>query len=245
MKEGPDGAAGNPSRRLPSIKHALRRLSGQGGPSVGTVNLGDLARTKPISPAFGFDRGTPIDRHYIEQFLGANADGITGCVLEVGEDLYSTRFGRGVERQDVLHLRHQPGATIVGDIAQPGVLPKDAFDCAIVTQTLHLIYDLPAAVRQLREALRPGGLLLVTVPGVSSVDRGEWGDQWMWSLTKASAIRLFGKIFGPEKIDVTSYGNVYSATCFLHGLAVEDVERGWLDRPDDSYPVIVAIRARR
>src|SRR5262245_18392589 len=224
---------------LRSIKRAFRR------PRVGTVNLSDLAVTQPISPAFGFDRGTPVDRHYIEQFLGAKADSIAGHVLEVGEDLYSKQFGRRIERQDVLHLLSQPGASIVGDIAQPGVLPKEAFDCAIVTQTLHLIYDLPAAVGQLREALLPGGSLLVTVPGVSSVDRGAWGKHWMWSLTKESASRLFGGVFDPGTVDWTSYGNVYSATCFLHGLAVEEVERDWLDRSDDSYPVIVAIRARR
>lgn len=226
-------------RLLRSIKRTLRR------PRVGAVDLGDLARTQPISPAFGFDRGTPIDRYYIEQFLGANEDGIRGRVLEVGEDLYSRRFGRGIERQDVLHLRDQPGATIIGDLSQRGVLPKEAFDCAILTQTLHLIYDMPAATRQLREALRPGGLLLVTVPGVSSVDRGEWGESWMWSLTKTSARRLFGDVFGPGNVAVSSHGNVYAATCFLHGLAVEDVETSWLDRSDDSYPVILAVRACR
>ncbi len=209
------------------------------------MNFGDLARTQPISSAFGFDRGTPIDRHFIEQFLSAKADSITGRVLEVGEDLYSRRFGRGIERQDVLHLSDQPGATIVGDITQAGVLPEDAFDCAILTQTLHLIYDMPAAVRQLRESLRPGGVLLATIPGVSSVDRGQWGSSWMWSLTKRSAIRLFGDVFGAGNVEVTAYGNVYAATCFLHGVAVEEVDRVWLDRSDDSYPVIVAVRARR
>ena len=227
------------ARLLRSIRRALRR------PRIGSVNFGDLARTRPVSSVFGFDRGTPIDRHYIPQFLAANADSITGRVLEVGEDLYSRRFGRGIERQDVLCLHDQPGATIVGDITRPGVLPEEAFDCAIVTQTLHLIYDMPAAVRQLREALRPGGVLLATVPGVSSVDRGRWGKSWMWSLTKSSAIRLFGDVFGSGNVEVSCHGNVYAATCFFHGLAVEEVERAWLDRSDDCYPVIVAVRARR
>jgi SAM-dependent methyltransferase len=125
------------------------------------------------------------------------------------------------------------------------VLPEGAFDCAIVTQTLHLIYDVQAAVRHLRDALRPGGVLLATVPGVSSVDRGEWGESWMWSFTQASALRLFGGIFGPENVAISGDGNVYAATCFLHGLAVEEVERAWLDEPDDSCPVLIAILARR
>jgi SAM-dependent methyltransferase len=165
--------------------------------------------------------------------------------MEVGEDLYSRRFGRGIERQEVLCLHDQPGATIVGDITQAGVLPEEAFDCAIVTQTLHLIYDIPAAVRRLRESLRPSGVLLATVPGVSSVDRGQWEKSWMWSLTTSSAHRLFGDVFGSGNVEVSCHGNVYAATCFLHGLAVEEVERAWLDRCDDCYPVIVAVRARR
>ena len=207
--------------------------------------MGDLARTKPISRLFGFDRGTPIDRHYIEQFLRTNARDISGRVLEVGEDLYSKRFGSDISRQDVLHVHDHPAATITGDLTQPGVLPVEAFDCVVVTQTLHLIYDMPAAVESLRASLRLGGTLLVTVPGVSSVDRGEWGGSWCWSLTEHSARRLFSDVFGPGRVEVHAHGNVYAAICFLHGLAVEEIERSWLDKDDSSYPVIVTVRASR
>src|SRR5258708_1276969 len=51
-------------------------------PPLGTVKLGDFVRTRPISTSFGFDRGTPIDRYYIENFLGRNAGDIRGRVLE-------------------------------------------------------------------------------------------------------------------------------------------------------------------
>lgn len=226
-------------------KRALRSLLGFAAARPGAIQMGDLERTNPVSRLFGFDRGTPIDRHYIEQFLAANAVDIRGRVLEVGEDLYSKRFGSGVTKQDILHVRDHPEATIVGDLTDPAVLPPEAFDCVILTQTLHLIYDMPAALHALRASLRPGGILLVTVPGVSSVDRGEWGASWCWSLTGHSARRLFGDVFGPDNVAAAAHGNVYAATCFLHGLAVEEVERDWLDRRDDSYPVIVTVRARR
>jgi SAM-dependent methyltransferase len=205
----------------------------------------DLAGTRPVSRSFGYDRGTPVDRLYIEEFLAAHSAYVTGRVLEVGESTYSARFGKGVTRQDVLHVRDDPRATLVADLGAPDSLPENAFDCIILTQTLHLIYDMPAAVRELRRALRPGGVALVTVPGVSSVDVGEWGSCWCWSLTGHSALKLFGSEFGEQNVDVVVYGNVYAATSFLHGLAVEELDRGDLNVRDPAYPVLVGVCARR
>src|SRR5690349_21130910 len=48
---------------------------------------------EPVSRNFGFDRGLPIDRFYIEQFLAAEAGAIQGNVLEIEHDLYTRRFG--------------------------------------------------------------------------------------------------------------------------------------------------------
>ncbi|MGZ3200155.1 MAG: class I SAM-dependent methyltransferase [Croceibacterium sp.] len=134
---------------------------------------------------------------------------------------------------------------MTGDLAQPGILPESAFDCMIVTQTLNHVYDMSAAVRELHRGLRPGGVLLVTVPGVASIDRNENAETWYWSMTGRAVERLFGEVFGKDNVEVTVHGNVFAATCFLHGLAVEEVEEGWLDKFDASYPLIVTVRARR
>jgi SAM-dependent methyltransferase len=146
----------------------------------------------------------------------------------------------------VLHIDPKaPGATITGDLSQPGLLPEAAFDCMIVTQTLHLIYDVAASVRELHRGLKPGGVLLVTLPGVASVDRGEFADTWYWSMTAKSVERLFGDVFGTGNIAVGVHGNVYAATCFLQGLALEEINRSWLDNFDASYPMILTVRAQR
>lgn len=225
------------------IKQAMMRAR---GPAVGNVDLGDLARVTPVSRQFGFDRGTPIDRHYIGRFLERNRQFITGRVLEIGDDSYSSEFGRDISRQDILHVAPgNPVATLVGDISTPGVLPKDTFDCMVVTQTLHLIYDMEHAVRNLKDALRSGGSLLLTVPGITRVGDGDWDEGWFWSLTRQSVTRMFGDIFGPDNIEVCVYGNVYSATAFLHGLATEEVKLRMLGHQDPAYPVIVAVHARR
>lgn len=215
-------------------------------PRRGGVNFGDFARIAPLSAGFGYKRGTPVDRWYVEDFLARHAGDIAGHVLEIGDASYSRRFGANISRQDVLNLRpDQPETTIVGDLAEAGVLEEASFDCMIVTPTLHLIYDLRAAVRQLHRALRPGGVVLATVPGISPVDPGEWGETWYWTLTGHSARRLFEEEFGADNVEVEVEGNAFAATCFLQGVALEDVGENWLRPADPSYPVIVAIRARR
>ncbi len=206
----------------------------------------DLSSVRPTSDDFGYDRGLPIDRYFIEAFLARHSADIAGSVLEIGDNSYSRRFGGDrISRQDVLLVHNAPGATIVGDMAAQGVLPEKTFDCAVLTQTLQFVYDIGTAVRQLHESLKPGGVALVTVPGITPIDRNEWGASWYWALTRPSAQRLFGDVFGAGNVSVEVHGNVYAATRFLHGLAVEEVDTRKLDVVDESFPVVVTIRAVR
>jgi SAM-dependent methyltransferase len=215
-------------------------------PPVGSVRFGDLDRVTPISRDFGYDRGTPIDRYYIEAFLQRHAADLRGRALEIGDDSYCRRFGgECITQQDVLHVSSSAAATIIGDLSQPGLLPEAAFDCMVLTQTLHLIFDMRAAVAEIHRGLKPGGVVLLTVPGISQIDRGEWGESWLWSLTRQSALRLFADVFGAENVEAEAFGNVFAATAFLQGLALEEVDRSMLDVVDQSYPVLVTVRARR
>jgi SAM-dependent methyltransferase len=209
------------------------------------IGRGQFNRSSPLSLEYGYDRGTPIDRHYIEGFLEAHAADIRGRVLEIGDDSYSRRFGgERIARQDILHVAGNPKATITGDISDPRTLPSTSFDCIILTQTLHLIYDMATAVGELRRSLAAGGVLLVTVPGVSSIDRGEWGADWHWSLTELSLRRLLLQSFDAAHIAVETFGNLFAATAFLHGACVEEVDRAKLEPVDPIYPVTVAASAR-
>ncbi|WP_448614624.1 glycosyltransferase [Modestobacter sp. URMC 112] len=211
------------------------------------VRMGSLRRLTPVSRHFGFDRGLPIDRYYIEQFLHENALVIAGRVLEVGDSEYTRRFGGSrVVQADVLNVRAgHPETTFVGDLADGAGLPNEAFDCVVLTQTLHLVYDLPAAVRTLHRILRPGGTLLATFPGISPLSDDEWAATWHWSLTPVSAARLFGDVFGTENVEVDFRGNVLSSIAFLHGLAAHELRPGELAWPDPQFPMLITLRAGR
>jgi hypothetical protein len=168
-------------------------------------------------------------------------------VLEIGDDAYTRRFGADrVSGVDILHVHGgNPRATIVGDLAEARVLPPNAYDCIVLTQTLQLVYDVRTAVSSVYQALAPGGVVLVTTPGISQIDRGEWKATWFWSFTAASLRRLFVEVFGEHAVMIEQYGNVFAATAFLQGLAVEEVAAADLDAFDEAYPVILAVRARK
>ena len=229
------------SNLIQSLKRKVKgRLNGK-------VRFGDLARTEPVSRHFGFDRGTPIDRYYIQTFLSENAHLIQGRTLEIGDDEYTRQFGgKRTTRRDVLHVHaDNPMATIVGDLSTPDLLPAQAFDCAVITQTLHLIYDMRGALENLRDALKPGGTLLLTTPGITQISIDEWKHSWYWALAPLGAQRLFSDVFGESQVEVTSYGNVFAANAFLTGIATEEVPRHKLEILDPCYPVVVAVRATR
>jgi SAM-dependent methyltransferase len=225
----------------------LRRRASREPPPPGSVRFGDLRRLRPLSERFGFDRGTPIDRYYIEDFLSRHAGDIRGRVLEVGDASYTRRFGVAVTSSDVIDTdESNPHATIFGDLTSADRVPSHSFDSVICTQVLLLIFDVRAALRTLERILRPGGVLLATVPGITKVSRGEaerWGDYWRF--TAQSARRLFEEAFAPAGVQVETHGNVLAAVAFLHGVAAEELSREELDAHDPDFEVTVAVRAAK
>ena len=212
------------------------------------IDWGSLRRTEPVSRVFGFDRGTPIDRYYIEGFLARHAPDIRGRVLEIGDPAYTRKFGGDrVTRSDVLHaVEGNRKATLIGDLETGCGIPDDTFDCVILTQVLPFIFDVRGAVRAVHRGLRPGGIVLATVPCISQVSRYDmdrWGD--FWRFTSLAARRLFEGQFGAANVAVEAHGNALAATAFLQGAAVEELTPAELDARDPDYELIVAVRAQK
>jgi SAM-dependent methyltransferase len=203
---------------------------------------------EPFGRHFGTDRGQAIDRHYIEAFLQSRSTDVRGRVLEVGDDGYTRQFGgQRVTRSDVLHVdASNPRATIVADLAHAPQIPDDSFDCIILTQVLHLVYEPRSAVRTLHRILKPGGVLLLTTPGLSQVPHGTvWAHTWYWSFTELSTLRMLEEDFGEGRVAVESSGNVFSVAAMLYGLAAQDIAESDLAVHDPDYPVIISARAQK
>jgi SAM-dependent methyltransferase len=208
----------------------------------------NLRQLEPISRSFGLDRGTPIDRYYIENFLNSHKADIAGRVLEIGDATYTRRFGiNRVTHSDVLHTPPGgKGASLIGDLTTGVGVPAGVFDCIILTQVLPFLFDVRAALFHVHNALKPGGIVLATVPCISQIsqfDMQRWGD--FWRFTSLAAARLFEEAFPDGMVQVQSYGNTLAATAFIQGMAKEELTAAELDHRDPAYELIVTIRARR
>jgi len=231
---------------IPFYDWMRTRLHGPDSPPrVGRVHLGGLRRLTPISRAFGSDRGQPIDRFYIEQFIATHKADIRGNVLEIGDDACARRFGDGaVAKVDVLHAAEgNPKATIVADLARATQIPDNNFHCILLVQTLMFIYDPHAALRTVFRILKPGGVVLATVTGLSHRGYDEWNGPSCWNFTTHSVRKLMEETFPEAEVNISAHGNVLAATAFLHGLAVEDLRIRELKHTDPQYELVITVRA--
>jgi SAM-dependent methyltransferase len=199
----------------------------------------------PIDRLWGASRGKPVDRVYIERFLERHRTHIRGRLVEVNDARYTERYGSCIERIDVLDIdAANSRATIVADLQDAPHIPADRFDCVILTQVLHLVYDVPAALRTAHRILAPGGVLLATVPGitkVSSYEQERFSE--FWRFTALSARRRAEDPFGVGNVDVETFGNVLTAVATLYGLAADDLSPRDVDFHDADYEVTIGIRA--
>lgn len=237
MKSAPGGSRSTALRA--AAGRAYTRLWHRGRPR--SAQLVPHLPPAPLSRRFGLDRGRPIDRVYIERFLHAHAADLRGRGVEIYEPTYLKRFGgAAMERVDVLDADlGSTRATIRGDFA---ALPPDAFDCFVCTQTLQAIADPATALRQAHAALRPGGVLLVTVPGISQIAPGDpFPDHVRY--TSHGLRTLAEGVFA--EVEVAAHGNVAAAGAFLYGLAEAEIDPALLVDDDPAYELVVTLRAVR
>ncbi|MFC5269473.1 glycosyltransferase [Adhaeribacter terreus] len=222
-------------------------LSNKHVPAIGNILPGDFNRTSPFSNDFGYKRGGPVDRYYIENFLAQEAGTIKGRTLEIGDNSYTMAFGKnGVTKSEILHVNDKnPQATIIGDISHAPHIADNSFDCIILTQTLHLIYDFKAAMQTCHRILKPGGTLLLTVPGITPIDQGEWKETWYWSFTDKAMQKITAETFPGGNTNINAFGNVFAATAFLYGMGLPEVPRHKLDHHDPHYQVIITVKAQK
>jgi glycosyltransferase involved in cell wall biosynthesis len=233
-------------RQLKSVSKQIVHLFSTKG-NISGINWGDFKRLRPFSRQYGYDRGNPVDRYYIENFLRANKEFVKGTVLEVGDSTYGYRFGSiRVHSVEVFHSNPgHPLANYFGSLTDCPQIPANHFDCIILTQTLHLIYDYSAALNTCFRILKPGGVLLLTVPGISQIADDQWGENWFWSFTTQSIKIMLGSYFKEDHVNIQTFGNVFTAAAFLYGLAEQDLQKAQLDYIDPHYQLLITAVAKK
>lgn len=208
--------------------------------------LKDLPTT-PVSECFGLERGTPIDRFYIESFLKDNAGLIKGKVVEIAESTYTSKYGKNVTSAEILHIDENfADATLIADLSKPISVPENWADVFICTQTLNFIYDIENAVKSIHKILKPNGKAILTVAGLSQISRFDmdrWGDYWRF--TDKSLHKLLSKAFGENNIDIKIFGNSFAATMLIQGVALEEIDEKKLLLTDPNFQLIICVVATK
>ncbi len=202
---------------------------------------------KPISDCYGKDRGTPLDRYYIDKFICQNRKYVQGKCLEIKSATYIQKYGDdNVSSSDILDidLKNQI-ANIHDDLRDIQSISSNTYDCIILTQVLQFVDDYKAAIRECYKILKPGGILLVTTPAISRIDcRAEVKNDF-WRFTKAGMQYSFDKVFDKDNVVVNTMGSVLSGLAFWVGMAQEDLKASDLEYNDPNFPVIVTIKAKK
>lgn len=68
-----------------------------------------------------------------------------------------------------------------------------------------------------------------------------WGDYWRF--TNLSIKKAFEEVFGVGNVEMEVYGNVLSATAFLHGISAEKLTKEELFNKDKDYQLTICIKA--
>lgn len=202
------------------------------------IDWGGLRSLSPVSTRWGFDRGTPIDRVFIERFLTRYRAQIRGSVAELLNADYAQRFAGGpLTRIEIIDVDPtNKRATLLADLTVSGSLPREMYDTFILTQTLPYLRDPEMALRECYAALRPGGMLLATVPSIIKFHR-EPEDHWRFTLD--SMHHLVSRSCPGATAEIEAHGNLIAAIAFLIGAAAEELSPEELAHTDVTYAVTI------
>lgn len=196
---------------------------------------------KPLSTKWGYDRGTPIDRYYIEKFLNENKKMIRGKCLEVTDNFYTEKFGeKRIISSDVIDInKNNRKANIIADVRDLATIGNNSYNTIIATQLFGIIDEYQSAISELIRILKPNGTLLATVSSMGPVlNKNQY-----WRFTPEGAKYIFSKIFGEHSVTVKAWGNILSSQAFLVGLSTEEMSKKELETIDSRFPIIVSIIA--
>ena len=204
--------------------------------------------TEPVSRQFGTERGTPIDRYYIEEFLKENQKYITGDVLEIEDSFYTEKFGRDqVCRSIVMDVNSKDsGVSFNGNLETGEGIQDEIADCFILTQTLMYIFDLKSAAHNISRLLKRGGAALITCSGISQNSRRCMDDYGChFNFNEKALARMFREERSLEVVESGSFGNVKTVTAHIGGVCREDLKLEDFLPNDKYYPLIVYVVVKK
>lgn len=241
--QSPRTFVGGILRRWRSAWLSLRAL-----PVVRTLRGNALRRLWPLDD--GRERGQPVIRHYWETFLNDHKADVRGDCLEIGSTQTLRRVGgERVRRADAIDLVARNGVTVVADLSRADGLSGNTYDCFVVPFTMHLIYDLDAALHHALRLLKPGGVLLVNFPCVdyyfaNGLDMGTGRPLFVfWWFTPIQVENLLRRAgLSAEDFALTISGNLFTRVAHQMNMPVEELTAEERSNDDAGHPLLISVR---
>ena len=196
---------------------------------------------EPINQEYGLYQGTPVARYYIDEYMNAACDGMTGRVLEFGWPTYAKKIKCEYEIIDIDATNRQ--ATIIGDVCDGTFCAKFSgrYDWIICTSVLQLTADPPRAVANMHAMLEQGGSLILAEKALSQID--PWSttiDRWRFT---QHGLKLLMRDFAT--VDVQPLGNVYTICAYVLGLPAEQIGADKFAYNDPRYPIVTIAHGKK
>jgi SAM-dependent methyltransferase len=209
---------------------------------LGVPRWGNLRRLKPFSDYYGFDRGTPIDRYYLDRFLASHAQAIHGDVLEIQAPGYVNKYGTHVTLKDSIDINPAMNPTYLCDLSTADVVPSDRYDCFLLPNTLSFLRDIRGCMRHMLRVVKPGGVVLAATAAMGPL-QGDGMDFWRMSAEGWRA--LAADVWEGHDYQVEGHGNCLAVVAAMLGLAQEELTQDELEYQDDRYPSLVTLYCRK
>ena len=208
-------------------------------PAVNTLDWGDLKRRFPICHQFGFTRGTPVDRYYLDKFISEIRHQVVGSVLEIGGVLQNKeiyQLSLATEYQ-TLELVFRPGVTVVGDAHDSTVIMPESVDTILLFNVLEHCHNPWVVVQNIHSWLRVGGKCFCLVPNAQKLHSGP-KDYWR---PLPDGMKQLFQDFSEYNLHI--YGNPLTVLASFMGVAAEELSTQDLDDFHPDYPVSTCIAA--
>ena len=226
-----------------SFKKSLEYLETLGllSPKINTIDWGDLKRRFPLCNLFGFTRGIPIDRYYLDKFISEIRPQVTGTVLEVGgllqnRELY--QFSQATEYH-TLDIAANPGVTQIGDVHDLAMFKPNSLDAVVIFNVLEHCHNPWIVVKNIYIWLKEGGKCFCMVPSAQRLHDFP-GDYWR---PLPDGMQQLFQDFRQRKLYV--YGNPMTVIASFMGISAQELSHEELNDFHPDYPVTTCMVARK
>lgn len=217
------------------------RLVKSGLLSDAVIDWGSLRRLMPVCGNFGFTRGWPVDRYYLDQYIAKISNLVTGNVLEVGvyvSDPMKKKFphSKSFHAVDVIKTDKVDYA---GDIHERSLFSEGSFDTILCFNVLEHCKMPWVVVENMHHWVKKGGQVFCMVP---VTQRRHEDPKDCWRILPQSLEWMF-KSF--SKAEIHCRGNPLTAVSALLGIPSDELSKKELDFDHPDYPVAAFVSCEK